>query len=636
MFKPVKMQRLMLLAMKDYESRLISSLHKAGMVEIRSLDVPGLEKGKPLEIHNDVSREVVRIRGIISAFQLLPFAKKEKNYEKIGMREPEYVRCLAEAGRIRIDAELKELVDLRSKHVAELAEREKKKEEISKAAYFAGVDFSRLETRNFTFVLGSAKKKVFAQFRKDLEEYLNRDCEILHTPTGKDDEMALVFYPRKENIEFVLSRYNFEKIHLPDNFSSFDQGAKALDAETAATKKIIAETEKKIAEMHDANMPSLVRLEKELSVLSARAAISTKFASSRKIIAIKGWIKKKDENALKDMLRLSFPEEAEIVELETGEDAPVVLDNPKSIHQFQWLVEFYSRPSYREFDPTFLLLFTVPIMYGMIVGDVGYGLISIILSSLILRKFKSGMLGNIAKIWLFSSIAAMLFGVVFDEWLGFPHLKFLEWLKKWGINTGIEHQLYEGIGRSHNLNLVIGLSLLVGIVHLSLGFILGAMNAWHHDKKHAAAKIFWLSLLLSGTASVATLMFNMLPQDVGNIAVAMLAVSVVAVIALEGVPGLFEIPGLAANALSYSRIAAAGVVGVILAEMINETMLPTPERSIVMIPVFILLHVLNAAFAMFESMVQGGRLNLVEFYSKFFHGGGQPFSPFAAEEFKNE
>jgi V/A-type H+-transporting ATPase subunit I len=113
----------------------------------------------------------------------------------------------------------------------------------------------------------------------------------------------------------------------------------------------------------------------------------------------------------------------------------------------------------------------------------------------------------------------------------------------------------------------------------------------------------------------------------------------VIIIWAEGMLGAVELPGILGNSLSYARIAAVGIAGVALAEVINESFMPGPEKGLMLLiifPLFMVLHVLNTGLAMVESIVQGGRLNLVEFYGKFFHGGGKAFVPFSVERFKNE
>ncbi|VVB98246.1 V-type ATPase 116kDa subunit family protein [uncultured archaeon] len=631
MLKPVAMQRIVLLATKNAEPRLISTLHRMGVMEIKALEIPGLERGKPLEIYDAVSRELVRVRSLLSAFQGLGLPKQRVAVEK----PAENFDALAEAGSMGIDAELKSLVDARAALLSGLAELERKRGEAESASSFSDIDFSKLETKNFTFALGTIGEKAFGGFRKDADEYLAGESEILSHPSRKGEMAVLVFYPRRENIEFLLSRHGFVRITLPEGFSTYAQGVEFLARQIAEAKKSIQESESRLEALCSLNIRKLLKLESGLSVLSERAAIAMKFASARKIVAVEGWVKKKDVQQLKGAVAKDFAGEAELMEKEGVEDAPIALDNPKSISQFQWLVEFYSLPAYYEFDPTIIMLFTVPIIYGMIVGDVGYGLISIVLSLLIIQKYKTGMLGNIAKIWLFSSFSAIVFGVVFDEWFGFSHLQLAQWLASWGLNLGITHAIYEGISRKERLDLVLGLTLLVGLFQLTLGYVLGIINTWNHDRKHAYAKMGWIAVLLGGATAISSLMFKMLPQDVGYVAGGVFGLGAAVVIYLEGLPGLFEIPGLAANTLSYARIAAAGVVGVILAEIINEMVLPHPN-SIILLPIFIVLHLLNAGLAMFESIVQGARLNLVEFYSKFFQGGGRLFKPFAMEEENKE
>ena len=636
MIKPVEMQKLMIIGTRNAESRIVSNLHEAGVLEIRSLDIPALQKGKPLEIHEHVAWELVRMRGLISVFSAFSFSQKAN-----GIKAPEkveYSGTLAEASSLKIDKELKALMDERASLIQQESDAVKQHKKLTWLACLEDdVDFSRLETRTFTYAAGFMDGKAVSGFENEMMEYLESNGRVLSCRKMKKEVPVVIFYPKSENIEFMLSRYNFRRMGIPPGITTAKSGITMFEFRIAELRLKISEVEGKIRGLFNFNYARLARLEKSLSILAERSAISVKFSSGRDVFVLDGWSRKRDVPALKSMLFQDFPNEAEMIEVEGNPDeAPIALDNPKIASQFQFLVEFYALPKYYEFDPTFLLMLTVPLIYGMIVGDVGYGLVSIFLSLLILKKYAGGLLGNVAKIWLFSSFSAIIFGLVFDEWFGLTHVEFFEWLGSWGLHLGITHSLYTGLSRSHNLSLVIGLTLLVGVAQLSLGYILGILNAWNHDRKHAYARFAWLCLLLSGTTVVASLMFNLVPAEIGNIAIGIAAVCILVIGYLEGITGLFEIPGLAANTFSYARIAAAGVAGVVLAEIINESFLPKPGEGFLLFPVFIILHILNGGLAMFESIVQGGRLNLVEFYSKFFEGGGSEFRPFSIEEGKKE
>ena len=180
------------------------------------------------------------------------------------------------------------------------------------------------------------------------------------------------------------------------------------------------------------------------------------------------------------------------------------------------------------------------------------------------------------------------------------------------------------------------LSIIIGTLHLALGFILGAINAWHHSKKHAAAKLCWLGILIGGFFTIAGFMYGMFPYLTVPAAV-VLGICVVGLFLTEGALAMIEIPGLLGNVMSYLRIAAVGVGGVIIAGMINSLLLPHFELS----PVGILVFILTAALyivmqfaacilVMFEALVHGARLSVVEFFGKFYRGGGVKFAPFSA------
>jgi V/A-type H+-transporting ATPase subunit I len=120
--------------------------------------------------------------------------------------------------------------------------------------------------------------------------------------------------------------------------------------------------------------------------------------------------------------------------------------------------------------------------------------------------------------------------------------------------------------------------------------------------------------------------------------VAVLVLSIVGLMLTEGVIAAVEIPGLLGNVMSYLRIAAVGVGGVIIAEAINELLMPHFELTpggivmfIIITALYLAMHLASCMLAMFESLVHGARLNVVEFFGKFYKGGGTMFVPFSAK-----
>jgi V/A-type H+-transporting ATPase subunit I len=273
---------------------------------------------------------------------------------------------------------------------------------------------------------------------------------------------------------------------------------------------------------------------------------------------------------------------------------------------------------------------TLPILYGMIVGDVMYGLLSVLISMFLLNKFKgSYVMTNVSRIWMYSAVATIFWGIIFNEWGGAGHEY---WLGPEGYGL-ISGPLYNGFHRLHEVAMLIAITAIVGILHLTIGFIIGAYNHWGHHRKHSYAKIAWIGVLYGGTLAISSIMFGVFPEMVGFAGIGLLLLSAVGLAIFEGIIGILEIPGLLGNVLSYTRIAAVGIVGVVIAELVNDAFAPLPSKGIVMaiifFPLFVLLHFANCFVAMFEALIQGGRLNIVEFRSKFLEGGGRAFMPFS-------
>ncbi len=222
-----------------------------------------------------------------------------------------------------------------------------------------------------------------------------------------------------------------------------------------------------------------------------------------------------------------------------------------------------------------------------------------------------------------------MFGYVFVEFLGG------ESLLGYPLTPFI-HRL-EGEG----LIQLMQLSLLFGFLHLGLGFLIGALVAYkEHHHRHAAAKVAWLAFLVSIVSYLSAVVhiealgvFKPLAGILGESWLFVSGLSVLVLFLTEGIAALFELPGVIGNLVSYLRIMALGIVGVVLAGMVNKIPLTfsTDPAGFLSFVVFALAFVAGHAFALilgiFESSIQSIRLHYVEFFTKFYHGGGIAFHP---------
>ncbi|MFH1221702.1 MAG: V-type ATPase 116kDa subunit family protein [Candidatus Micrarchaeota archaeon] len=630
MFKPARMKKVRIFALHSVGPGVIRLLHELGTVEIKKFDAPGLGEGRPLPAFESVSEALLRLRGMISALKLT--GSEEPKAESVDMLISE-AKKVSDGEGSRINSLLNERGDL-EEQIKQLITQQAIAERL---AIFKDIDFSKLKTRMLDYAVGEISAAKLPAFKSKLEAQLKYYNIIMPDKQKGSNSLALLVYPRGEALEGLFTEFGFSQLQIPELTTHAAATVAAISKQMADSRLKIAAIEKEFAEIAAKDGKKLLALYAALSIESDRAEIASKFGKSKKVLIIEGWLKDADYGKLEGSLS-RFEDAVVLQEAEIDEHTespPVILDNPPIAGPLEFVTKSYSLPNYFEFDPTMIYFITLPILYGMIVGDVLYGILSIFIAQWFMKKFKnSETMQSVSKLWLYSAIPTIIFGIIFNEWGGFTLEHWVKFLGEWGLHIPEYGFLaYEGLSRLEQFPLVLGVTLLAGFLHLSLGFALGALKNWNHHRKHAYAKLAWLGVLLSGTAAVCCTVIPVLPAAFLMPAVAVLIISIIGLVLTEGIIGALELPGLAGNVLSYARIAAVGVVGVVLAEIINEFFMPTAANGLLMglllLPVLLALHGVNAFIAMFEALIQGGRLNVIEFKSKFVDGGGMPFAPFS-------
>jgi vacuolar-type H+-ATPase subunit I/STV1 len=194
-----------------------------------------------------------------------------------------------------------------------------------------------------------------------------------------------------------------------------------------------------------------------------------------------------------------------------------------------------------------------------------------------------------------------------------------------------------------DVHVMLVLSLLAAGVHLLIGLLIGIRNEIGHGAKHLTAKIGFLVLLLAFYPAVLALLSALPPFLTASQAYTIAGVGfVVGAILLgwaEGFAGVLEIPSMLSNILSYLRLGAVAIAkGAMAAAFNNLTLVSIGLAAGAGIPLlivafllFLVVQALLFVLGMLSAGIQAIRLNFVEFFTKFFKGGGQPFRPFGRE-----
>ena len=173
--------------------------------------------------------------------------------------------------------------------------------------------------------------------------------------------------------------------------------------------------------------------------------------------------------------------------------------------------------------------------------------------------------------------------------------------------------------------------MVVGAVHISLGLILGVWEAIKDRSRSHLLERGGMLVGLIGLFMIVSILTHLLPDGFMNVAIAVTIVGIVLLSVSLGylgiVMGSIEFVTLIGNVLSYLRIAAIGLASVYLAKVANEVA-GIAGNVIVGVILAVLIHALNLVLGMFSPTLHSLRLHYVEFFRKFYEGGGRPYQPY--------
>ncbi len=619
MFRPERMLKLRIYGIKSKQDAILDLIQREGVIEITEVDLPGLSHGHPPSYYSKVSQYLMLLNNL---FEFFPESLKQDNY-KASLLDLDKAINLAKS----MEGDIKAIIDLFRRVEMLKSEAHDIEIEIKNLERIVSLFGDLPESpKNAIVLCFKIPKRYVGEIKKISSKIPN--SLLFNKHWDEEHDVVILITPFKENLKDYLSSLPIEYINIPKEGTRV--GLKNMENKLNELKLEISDLEARIYNFFKNNAKDLLNLHYTFSVYENRASVSLNFAESDMFFVMEGWIPEKYFDKLRRKLKRKFSKFINIEVVETKEMPPTLLSNPTYVKPFEFLVKYLSMPRYDDIDVSLIYFFTIPLLFGMIIGDVGYSIITILISDILQNRYRhSKSIKALAGILKISAMGGIIWGIIFDEWFGASHMFWFNTLSSFGIKL-IAHPIYHGFRRIESLTALIGLSIIIGIVHITAGFILGLINEiLNRNAKGALSKIFWIVVLYSGIGVVLAL-FGVL-HNVLSLLIPTFIIGVFGLFLTEGIVGVFEISGLLGNILSYTRLAAFGIVGVIISELINHFMQPSPEKgllNIIIIPAMFFLHFLNAVLAIFEGIVQGGRLNAVEFATKFFHGGGKPFVPF--------
>lgn len=439
-------------------------------------------------------------------------------------------------------------------------------------------------------------------------------------PTGEIALLVVVSAPAAAKVERLLAEARVQEVPIPAAYG----GGSLSDAVPRMLARLgelpgdidaVRRERERLARLHGADLRRAAaafhdRIE-ELTALPLSGVTPRAFV-------VEGWVPAETRGTLETKLAARFGDAIVVTEVSTeewsSEDAPVVLRNPRLFRPFEVLIRILPLPRYGSIDPTPFVAVFFPAFFGLMLGDVGYGLVLAALALVLRARATPGtLLRSVAEVAgacaVFSILAGFLFGELFGDlgrrWLGLEPLAF---------------------GREEALIPFLLLAVALGAVHVILGLGLGAASSLRRHPRQALGRglsaLMIVLIILALLASV-----EVLPRAFFTPVVIALLAAFPILIVLEGVVAPIELLSTLGNILSYARIMALGVASVMLAIVANR-MAGALGSAAVGVVFALLFHLVNFAIALFSPTIHALRLHYVEFFGKFYSPGGVRYEPF--------
>ena len=476
-------------------------------------------------------------------------------------------------------------------------------------------------------MVSRAHPQVLEMIRGRISNMTEGEVEIASADVDEGTRAMLVVAPERyaDEIEVLLGEEDISRLRLPSEFvaSSPDIALASIQQRLNAIPGEIREIEEKLTELGNIWGVRLTlwrnTIQDTLDAYNTLALVG----ETESTFVIIGWVPRELFHQLDYALESDVETRVFLSEIDISEqarkDTPIALENPRLVQPFEGLVKLLSIPSYEGIDPSGLMAFFMPLFFGMMLGDVGYGLLLLVISWVAITRVKKGFLRDIMMILRIGSIWSILFGLLFGEAFG-----------TLGHYLGLQ-PIWFSRESSDYLIFLLALSIGVGVIHITLGVVLGLWEGLRErDKPH----IFERGGMLIGLISLFILVAvfaNLLPRVLLVPSIVTLIAGMVLLGIPLGLPGLLigpiEFISLIGNILSYMRIAAIGLASVYLAKVANDVA-GAFGSLIVGLIIATVIHSLNLVMGAFSPTIHSLRLHIVEFFNKFYEGGGKAYQPF--------
>lgn len=635
----VPMHKIFLAGMKADQNAIMEHLLRAGVVQVEEFSPEEsqkyIESATPPSVVADFNAIEDRLFSVKTAISsLAPHDRRKKGLfaAKTEVSRRAYQETIAQRGEIEkivstICSYEKTLEELRaeSNHLVHRKEQ---------FASYRGLDIplETAGTKDTTVLIGTIPS--LFDFR-EIKEKVKAEGFAAELLLISQDEIshyvfAVCLDEQIDEFRSFLEEYGFDQNKMENIKGTAAENISILQKKQEELSRRAEHIEKDLLTMVE-YLPKLEILFDYLTAERDKIVAASSLLETKSSFFLTGWLPKKSSAALEKFLLEQYPQiVVEITEPAEEEDYPVLLENNSFVEPFEMITELYSLPNPHEVDPNPTMSVFYMMFFGLMLSDAGYGIILSLLTGFVIWKYKpEGLMNKMMRLLFLGGLSTIFWGVLFGGWFGdlfsgtyFPSLPAISPVWFSPLNDPMTLLLW---------------SFVFGAVHLFTGM---AVKAYMLIKDgHWLDAIFdigfWYVFLIG-------LVLLFVGGPVGKIMAIAGAVGLILTqgrgeknIFLrlgKGLFSLYDVTGYLSDVLSYSRLLALGLATGVIAQVVN-TMGKLTGTSVIGIIFFIIIllvgHTFNLAINTLGAYVHSSRLQYVEYFGKFYTGGGRAFRPLA-------
>lgn len=632
----VKMKKFKLFALEKDRKSLLKELQKFSYVHFVKTKEDD-ESLKEIELNQDmtiIKEKNQKVKWMLNYFSKLFPKETKKEIDESSIKETLFVLLEQQASKYDFSNDYENLANISGEidsNKEEIANLETYRKELSKWLNIKESLGNLKAFKTAKFFLGTVAKKNFEPLKDKLRNFEHTYIEEISDESSQINIMLLTSNTEEKELKNELKTYSFTETNFNFDTSFTDEYEKTKNREEEL-KKANEKLKEKVEKLLKL-IPKLLIQKEYLDNALIRETVVSNFKATDTVNVIEGYIPLDMEEEFKKIVNKNSNKSnyLEITEVDKDdEEVPILLKNSGITGLFASITQMYALPRYNEIDPTAILSIFYWIFFGMMVADFAYGLILFILSGLALMigKFDENK-RKFLKFFFALSFSTMIWGLLYGSAFG-------DLIK---LPTQV-------LDSSKDFMSIFILSIIFGAIHLviALGIKAYILIKNGHFMDVIYDVFLWYLTLTSLIILLLAGRFG-LSEFTKNIFIACAVIGMLGIVVFGardaktlvgriggGLYSLYGITSYIGDFVSYLRLMALGLAGGFIASAINIIVKMLVSKGILGIILGVVVFTLGQSFNIFlsflSSYVHTSRLTYVEFFSKFYEGGGKAFKKF--------